>query len=80
METAMRKSFEDGWREQITTIGSGKAYVFQNGTVTESTWNKKDRGSQITFTDGSGKEVQLNRGQTWITAIPANQGGDVSWQ
>ena len=72
--------FEDGWREQITTTGSGKVRVFQNGTVTEGTWSKKDRGSQIAFSDASGKEIQLNRGQTWITSVPVNKGGKVTWK
>ena len=71
---------EDGYREQISTIGSGRARVFQNGTVTEATWSKADRGSQIKFTDSAGKEIPLNRGQTWITAVPTNRGGGVSWK
>ena len=80
MDTTMTKVFEDGWREQITTTGSGRARIFQDGTVQEVTWTKKDRGSQISFTGGDGKEIALNRGQTWITAVPANQGGGVSWK
>lgn len=71
---------QDGYREQITTTGSGRARVFQNGTVTEATWSKTDRGSQITFTDSAGKEIPLNRGQTWITAVPVNRGGKVVWK
>lgn len=71
---------QDGNREDITTIGSGKAHIFQNGTVTEATWSKADRGSQLTFTDADGKEIPLNRGQTWITAVPVNKGGGVSWK
>ncbi len=80
MDTVESRIFEDGWREQITTIGSGKAHIFQNGIVTEATWTKSDRGSQIKFTDTTGKEIALNRGQTWITAVPANQGGKVTWR
>lgn len=80
MDTTMTKIFEDGYREQITTTGSGRARIFQNGTVTEATWSKADRGSQIKFTGSDGKEIALNRGQTWITAVPANQGGKVSWK
>lgn len=80
MDTTMEKVFEDGYREQITTTGSGKVRVFQSGTVIEGTWNKTDRNSQIKFIDSSGKEIVFNRGQTWIIAIPANQGGTVSWQ
>lgn len=81
MDTVMTKVFEDGYREQIATTGSGRVRVFQNGIVTEGTWTKRDRGSQISFTTADGKEIPLNRsGQTWITAVPANQGGGVTWR
>lgn len=70
--------FEDGWREQMTTIGSGAAYIFQDGTVTEGTWTKAGKRDQITFTAADGKPVALNAGQTWITAIPTDR--SVSWQ
>jgi len=80
MDTTMNLVMEDGWREQIATTGSGRAMIFQNGTVEQTTWTKKDRGSPIIFTSASGKEIPLNRGQTWITAVPANQGGKVVWK
>jgi hypothetical protein len=71
--------FEDGWREQITTTGKGKAVIFQNGVATNVTWSKKNQTSQIKFTDKNGKDVPLVRGQTWIAAVP-NDGGGVSWK
>lgn len=71
--------FEDGYRQDITTIGSGQATIFQNGTAIDVTWHKPDRASGITFTDATGKDVPLVRGQTWIAAIP-NGTGSVSWQ
>ena len=71
--------YEDGYRQKITTIGSGSAVIFQNGTVTNATWAKTSKTSQITFTDANGNDVPLVRGQTWIAAVP-NDGGDVSWQ
>lgn len=80
MNTVMNRVLQDGYREQITTIGSGKAYIFQNGVIIEATWTKADRGSQITFTGADGKEIPLNRGQTWITAVPSNQGKGVTWK
>jgi hypothetical protein len=79
LHVAMTKILEDGYREQITTIGSGKATIFQDGMVTEGTWNKPNRTSQLTFTDAAGKDLPLNRGQTWLTAVPNGTGG-VSWQ
>ena len=52
-----------------TTNGSGTAYIFQDGGVTQATWNKADQGTMLTFTDGSGKPIKLNAGQTWITLV-----------
>lgn len=74
----MTLGFEDGNREQINTIGSGQAYVFQNGTITEGTWSKADAKAQIHFKDATGKDIPLNPGQTWITALPTER--SVTWQ
>lgn len=79
MNVAMTKVLEDGYREQITTVGEGKVTIFQDGIVTEGKWKKPDRNSQISFIDAAGKPIELNRGQTWLTAIP-NNGGGVTWQ
>lgn len=79
MNVNERTVFEDGWRESITTTGSGKATIFQNGRSQKVTWHKKDRASQLYFTDSEGERVPLVRGQTWIAAIP-NGKGSVSWQ
>ena len=71
--------YEDGWRESITTIGSGAAVIFQNGVAINATWHKVSKLGQVTFTDAAGKDIPLVRGQTWIAAVP-NEGGDVTWQ
>jgi len=70
---------EDGYRESIKTIGKGKAVVFQNGEAKNVTWEKRGEKSQLSFTR-QGKPFPLARGQTWITAVPNSDGGDVSWQ
>jgi len=59
-------------------IGNGKAWVFQNGTVAEITWSKSSDNAQIVFQDGAGKAVELNAGQTWLTAIRTDK--VPSWQ
>ncbi len=79
MFSDMTKVMEDGYREQITTIGSGRAVIFQDGIATEATWQKSARNAQITFVDAAGKPVQINRGQTWISAVP-NRTGNVTWK
>lgn len=79
LKVDMTLVLEDGWRENITTTGSGTAYVFQNGTVTECTWYKASRTDPLKLLDSAGTSVKIDRGQTWIAAIP-NSGGDVSWK
>ena len=70
---------EDGYRQQINTIGSGVGYIFQDGSAQQVTWTKASKGAQIVFTDAAGAAVPLARGQTWITAVPEGTGG-VVWQ
>ncbi len=50
-------------------IGNGKAFIFQDGSVTEGVWEKTSRTSQITFGDANGAPLGLNAGQTWITLV-----------
>jgi len=71
---------QDGDRESITAVGSGQATIFQDGTAQNVIWHKTSPTSQITFTDATtGKDAPLIRGQTWIAAVPNNE-GSVSWQ
>lgn len=57
--------------------GSGKVFVFQNGTVIEGTWQKTDRKSQFKFTGSDGQPLKLAPGQTWVTLAAA--AGDVTF-
>jgi hypothetical protein len=70
--------FEDGYREQMTDLGNGTAYIFQDGTVTVGTWTKPDKKNQIQFKNDKGDEVKLNRGQTWISVTAPEK--SVTWQ
>jgi hypothetical protein len=51
------------------TIGKGRAYVFQDGTVTQATWQKSGEKNQFVFKDSTGAIIHLNRGQTWFTVV-----------
>ncbi len=79
MKVTMATVMEDGARESIATTGSGEATVFQNGTATNVTWKKASRSAPLQFFDAAGNEITLNRGQTWVAAVPAS-GGSVTWQ
>jgi hypothetical protein len=59
----------DGLHNVYGTVGSGAAYVFQDGTATLGTWKKTANNAQITFTDSSGKSIRLDDGYTWLTAL-----------
>ncbi len=60
----------DDYHEDITTVGSGDAYVFQNGSATKGTWKKESVSEQIRFYDGNGSEIALAPGQTFVEAVP----------
>lgn len=62
----------DDHHSQYNVIGTGKAYIFQDGTVTEATWSKADTKAPLRLVDASGKDVPLNAGRTWLTALSAD--------
>lgn len=78
IKVPMSLGWEDGYREQINTLGTGQAYIFQNGTLIEGSWHKAEAKSQILFKDAAGKDIPLVRGQTWITALAQNR--SVTWR
>ncbi len=52
-----------------TTIGEGKALIFQDGKAIEANWSKKSRTARTVFADKKGKEIQFNRGRIWISVV-----------
>ncbi|MEO8105114.1 MAG: DUF3048 domain-containing protein [Candidatus Saccharibacteria bacterium] len=61
----------DGYHSNYNTLGSGQAYIFQDGAVTIGSWNKADNASPLVFIDAAGKPLALNAGQTWLSAVKA---------
>ncbi len=53
------------------TIGSGSAWVFRDGTVTEGSWVRSKGHEPYSLTDGNGAAVRLAPGQTWVVLAPA---------
>lgn len=53
-----------------TVTGTGKALVFQNGTVIEGTWVKESGTDRTKFLDSEGAEIPFVRGQIWIELLP----------
>lgn len=73
-----RSGNSDGY-EDLQTVGNGKAYIFQNGTVTEATWSRDSFRSELKLQDAESKDIALNRGQTWVAAFTPGRGG-IAWQ
>lgn len=70
-------SIVGGFRYDYELVGTGKAYVFQDGEVVEGTWERADRASQFVFKNSAGQIIELNPGQTWMTAV--SPGSAVTW-
>lgn len=68
----------DGEHTSYATIGSGQAYVFQDGEVTTGNWTKASNTAQIVLTDASSKPIELDAGQTWFTIL--GDATDVSYK
>lgn len=68
----------DNYHEDISVIGSGRAYIFENGDYIDAIWKKPTKESQITFRSASGEKIPLAPGTTWLTAVPAY--GSVSYE
>ncbi len=51
------------------TDRGGVAFFFQDGGVTQGTWQKANRKTQFTFLDDKGAPMALNAGQTWVSIV-----------
>jgi hypothetical protein len=80
LKMTMEHVMEDGLRESYASNGSGEAVVFQDGTATEVNWHKSSGQEQLSLTTKDGQAFSLARGKVWISAIPVNKNGGVSWQ
>ena len=59
----------DGLHSDYQTTGNGKAYIFQDGTVTIGMWEKKSSKDPLVLGDANGSPLAINPGQTWVTAV-----------
>ncbi|CAN5181307.1 hypothetical protein BH09PAT3_BH09PAT3_2150 [soil metagenome] len=66
------RTAQGGAYSNYNPLGTGSAYIFQDGGVTTGNWTKPSNTAQISFTDSAGAAVKLNPGQTWITALSAS--------
>jgi hypothetical protein len=60
------------------TTGSGKAYVFADGKVTEGTWERETETEWFHLTDGNGEVIMVPPGKSWVSLVPASSGLTIS--
>lgn len=51
---------------RVTTVGSGKAIVYQNGHAVIGQWKKENDKSKLLFLDDKGKEIKFVPGPIWV--------------
>ncbi len=64
-----RSKGEDERAWTMTTIGSGKAVIYQGGKKIDGTWKKTDKYSRTLFYDANNDKISLYRGSTWIEVV-----------
>jgi hypothetical protein len=57
---------------QADTVGSGKALVYRNGILIRGTWSRPSRSRRPIFRNGSGQEIAMAPGVTWVELVPAS--------
>lgn len=53
----------------LTLYGSGDAWIIKGGQFTKGTWRKAKEGDRTRYYDGSGTEITLMPGRTWVSVI-----------
>ena len=48
------------------TVGSGRGFILRDGQYFPATWSRSDELSGTTWTDSTGADIPLARGQVWI--------------
>lgn len=59
---------EDTWT--FADIGSGEAWVVQDGAAVRGTWQKPSPADRLRFLDQTGHEIAFDRGPQWVEIIP----------
>ena len=63
------KTIDAVGRQSVRTIGSGTAYVFQDGRMTEAVWRKPSASERLRFFAKDGTEMEMNPGVTWMEVV-----------
>ncbi len=61
---------DDKAREEVQVLGSGEAFVLQDGRLTRATWRKRSINSPTRYFDAQDREIAVNQGGVWIQVLP----------
>lgn len=62
----------------MRTEGTGKAVVYDDGGSKSATWSKPGVGDGLRILDSNGKQIALNKGNTWIEVVPTGNAVSVT--
>lgn len=54
--------------------GSGKAFVFADGRVTEGVWERESEEEWFTLLDANGETILVPPGKSWVSLVPTHLG------
>ncbi|MBQ2753516.1 MAG: DUF3048 domain-containing protein [Firmicutes bacterium] len=69
---------DEAGRREVELVGSGTGYYFTNGKYEPISWTKNSYSSPTKWYGADGKELELNKGKTFICVYP--EGFDVTMQ
>ena len=53
----------------VNLVGNGTATLYSGGKSVELNWSRKDLSSQTEFSDKSGNQMVLQKGNTWFEIV-----------
>lgn len=65
-------SLDEKDRKKIKIIGAGNAIIFLDGKIIKGYWKKLSAKERTKFYDQDNKEVEFNRGSSWIEVVGKN--------
>lgn len=73
LQTAAMRVVDSVGRQEISFIGSGTAWIFENGQRTKVTWYKAAPREKTVYIDSNGNEYLFaDKGQVWVQVISPN--------
>lgn len=71
--TEKEKVLDRQKRIALQITGSGKGWMLQDGKLHQIVWKKAKPDTRTKFYFTNGKEIEFNRGNTWIEVVPKDR-------